>query len=295
MWPFLPSNIRLREFTREGELKEPVNLVREMGFKEGQFVQQKGSKIVAKILEMKGDQIVLNVQDGLITGKAKVGVSAFLKKEWRIGQAPQETEEVPNFLQHTAQQSLELSILLAKADVVRKLLEMESAHQTVYESLKLIRKPQKSVVATANISKGALKLVPTTTRIEIKQPDEEASHGALCLGMVSKVPQLEQKSFWLSPVFTAPGPEGKCGFVSPFWLVKATHEKQDSNCEISLRFKPDAPNFDLKVPVIRNTKAIEAGQVLQCYVPKADTHVQLEELVPLEEPAMKRRRQKSAA
>eukprot|EP00435_Cladocopium_sp_Y103_P036001 s2257_g9.t1 len=81
-------------------------------------------------------------------------------------------------------------------------------------------------------------------------------------------------------------------FVNPFFFVKSTPFAEDANVELHPQpFSPEDFNKDGKIPVIRNTVALKAGDELVVYLPQAKTD-EPEELQPV--PCNKRQRTKKS-
>ncbi|CAJ1453487.1 unnamed protein product [Effrenium voratum] len=284
------ASTQLREFSSDGTLKQQASLLREEGFVEGQYLQRKTDKIVARIVAMEGEKVTLAIEDGMISGKAQVSVSALLSKQWKKIQPPQEAEELTEFRQQTAKHSPEVRLTLAKADILKKLVGLEEKHCAVYKALKVMFKPQKAVIATHAFEAGWLVLVPVSMKIDAKPIEQDGGQSAVCLGRVKG-----SDVFWLQPCFIPDKGDGRA-FVAPFWFVRSTNEQSEANCALTDEVERDFKNTNIKVPLLKSTRRIEAGEQLRCYVPKQAKRVEVEELIALHdpEPPAKRRRHKQA-
>ena len=163
------------------------------------------------------------------------------------------------------------------------------------QHLTIQAKPFKNVVVTKNFATNKLVLVPMTTRISTQLQKS----GAQLLGELMAGPE-GGLSFWLVPCFAAPKPhpEGSKGMIAPFWLVQTTEQPDEANMEVT----PDLGSHNesdklihqvtIKVPVMKNTRPIKAGEQLKVFRVKETKVPDLEDIVSAA-PA-KRRRVKSA-
>ena len=282
----ISPELRHREYDSSGALASFASILQESGFHEKQFVQRRGDKVIAQIVEFQHDHVKLHVEEEPITGYAQVSAASFLvKKEWKpLSKTPVAPEEVTDWAQFKASDHVDVKVHLAKAAIFQKLVEMEKKHQKTYDGLKIFVKPQRSVVASKPFSKGKLTLVPTTLKIEVKydgdDPKEPGNH--VCLGRAGHA----DLSFYLLQCFNAPTQKkegGKTmGFVSPYWCVRPTRDPDEANCEKSGEFSPTDGNSSLMIPTIRNSKDISVGDTLLLYVPKIDKTPMLEDFQHIE-------------
>ncbi|CAJ1386593.1 unnamed protein product, partial [Effrenium voratum] len=283
-------------YDRHGELAECEAIVKELGFNAGDAVMRRADKVAATISGFTQSHVILRIESGLISGTAKVLAKSFSKKEWTHCAAKKEVEEVQEHWQHRIGSHVEFGVLYLKGKITAALLQEELKHLDTLQHLTIQAKPFKNVVATKNFATNKLVLVPMTTRISTQLQKS----GAQLLGELMAGPE-GGLSFWLVPCFAAPKPhpEGSKGMIAPFWLVQTTEQPDEANMEVT----PDLGSHNesdklihqvtIKVPVMKNTRAIKAGEQLVVHR-KKDTKVpDLEEIIPTAAP-MKRRRLKTS-
>ena len=260
-WPAL---LRKRDFDADGKLTDPSTLLKECGFEIGQFVRRKKDKVLCKIHEVQGEQVLLSIEDGPLTGMAHVATTSFLKGEWKMVQAPSEAEMV-DFLQATAESSSEARFQIMRGEIQKKLIALEGQHAgTAYKLIQINTKPQRNVTCTKVIKKGKLQLVPTSLNISFKNPDQGSELNPA--GASISLGQIEDGfSAWLQSTFVLPKEERE-GFISPFWLIRTTAKLSDANMELSHVFEASDENHTLKIPVLKNSRDLSEGEVLMRFV-----------------------------
>ena len=286
-------HLRPREYGATGHLKNNATVLKELGFQVGQYITRRKDKVVARIVDMGNDEVTIDVEEGPITGMAKVSLTSFVeKKEWKTmskdPQVPQVLEDWQGVF--TASENLDLKVHIAKSAIFQKLLDMEHQSHKVYQRLKLIVKPR-GVWATEAFSTGKLTLVPTTLRIDVIHDGDDVKDPGhyVCLG------KYKLMTFYLMPCFIMPSTkdDGRTtGFVSPYWSIRITKDNKDeANVERTGSFDSSDDNSSLKIHTIKNTKAINPGDELVMYVPKEEKVLDLEAIVPCSsEPEKKRQR-----
>lgn len=270
----LCSIVRIRDVDDEGKISAEVSLVREMGFEVGQPVMRKLDKVKGTIAEMSGDKITINVDDGPITGRAQVSAEGFRKGQWKILKTkPDPPLEVLDCSPYSALASEEVKIGLTKGQILQALVNMEEKHKKVLKGIKMTLKPHRDIIATKAFPVGKLCLVPCSTRIETR---DQLAAGSVSLGTING------SMFQLGSHFVGPDKDGSFdkAFLQPFWSVRVTHDPEKANVVIEPLIDLATDNSSLRIPVIRNTKEVEAEDVLLRCVQKDKPQVQLEPLVP---------------
>ena len=126
------------------------------------------------------------------------------------------------------------------------------------KSLKVLNKPRR-VEVLKPFSEGSLVIAPCSTRLVSRKCNiDEVPTSALQLGEL-----MPGVHFWLSQQTTIPTAEKSDGFVSPFWFIETSTEKEEVNLELCYVKSTAVPN--LRIPVYKNTKGIKAGDVLMIW------------------------------
>ena len=288
--------LRMRTFNALGQLS-PQQLAAERGFKVGVFIQRKGDKTLAKIHSFKDSLVIVEMEDGPLSGKAQFPVETLVSGKWKVSEAKATPEDVADFMSVVPRKSHELHIQTIKGMILKAMWDLESTHEKAYGKLKIQLKPRKGVFVTQQFSKGSLKLVPTSCKIEGIQHGDKGydDRTGLCLGRWNIDNSVYKKSgyvFYVHPMYVPTDKPDKA-FVNPFFFVKPTPFAEDANVELHPQpFSPEVFNKDGKIPVIRNTVALKAGDELVVYIPqtKPDEPEELQPVVP-----SKRQRTKKGA
>lgn len=277
-----------REFDSDGQLKDKSVLMKEAGFKIGQTIMRRQDKIHAVIRSIDHEKITVEHEGELF----EAPLEAFLKHEWKI--APEERAKEMVDPKHLLAMR-DLDLVAVKGKIAARLLELFESHRKCLSMLHVYSKP-KSVEAAQEIPIGKLTLVPVTPNIQgIKAYDGTKPPTGYAVGLAG----TPDTSFFLNQCFILP--KDDAGFVAPFWLVSCTTDPDKANVELIDLVEPTFANKTLKhVPLIRNHKVIEEGDVLMRYVkakeavPTALKKLSTESEAAPSEPAQKRRKGKSA-
>ena len=277
------SFLRIRDVNLDGQLSNECTVVRDLGFDVGQAIVRKADKLKAVITGLSGNSVTINVEDGPISGLAQVAARSFRQGEWKILKtAPEPPLEVSDCRLHSALHSREMKIGHVRGKVFSVLLSLENKHKQVLSGIKMTIKPQRDVIATRVFQPGKLVLVPCTYKIEARG---EPAAGSIPLG------EIEGIKFQLAPCYQGPDKDGSLeqAYLQPFWSVRVTHEAAKANVELRPVLSYDENNDKINVPLLQNTKDIYVDDVLLQFVPKKEKRVSVEPLVPLPEPAKRRR------
>ena len=250
--------VRKRELDQDGNPIELIELVKEMGFKIGHTVQRAQDKLVGTIDSMTGSLVFLQFEDGLY----QIGAQSFIQGEWKILKKSSKVLEFSydQFKDHCGHQNRHLKHMETEGKIATTLLGLEAKHHSVLQHVKIVLQPSRNVVVTESFGEGKLCLVPSTGMICLRPKDN-----AIYLGIV------DGDEWYLHPYFSGPDKDGglkEVSFLSPFWLVRKTSVEEDSNIEIKGVIPDGGNNPNLKIPLLRNKKALEAGDILVLYVPK---------------------------
>lgn len=247
-----------REYDSTGKLKDPFVLLHECGFVPGAWIARKQDKLVAKLLKLENDQVIIECDGDQYIAQ----MSAFLENKWKLTDEPKAKEEADHVAK-AAFNSPELAVAVTKGKIMEKLIDLERQHKASLNKIKVFTKPSKMVEASAEVEKGKLTLVPATN---VVQAHNEPRKG-LQLGMCGTADSH----------FSLGAPAGKV--VVPWWYVKSTNDTEKANMEIISALDPHDPNKNLKVPLMKNSKPLEIGDVLMRYEQKTEEIP--EELVPM--------------
>ena len=291
----------VRNYDESGQLTEAGQLVREAGFVVGASVCRKRDNTAGVITGFQGDSVILHVSDGALTGSCRVLARSFLKKEWSKFTPKQEAMPVENHWQHSASGHPEFEAMYVKAKISMALFEATSQHADVLPHLKVQAKPCKAVFAGRSFERHSLVLVPSTTRISSSALSKASFPNAnVPLGALTKRGD-EPILFSLAPTVTMPKDNDR-GFISPFFFVQVSHTASECNMELHPNLEGhqelNVPldQLTIKLPLMRNKRAVKAGDQLIVYREKSDKEIELEDLVSTDPaPPAKRIRTKRQA
>ena len=72
----------MRAYDGRGNLVSKARLIEEAGFVVGSHVVRKADETEAKIEGFEGENVIIAISDGLLSGRCKVHVRSFLNREW---------------------------------------------------------------------------------------------------------------------------------------------------------------------------------------------------------------------
>ena len=216
----------------------------------GSHVECKAEKVKGTIVSMEADSVKLEVADanGVI---ATVPTKSFLQGS-RSSYVPKPDPTEVNFSLPSGCESLKLQHVCSK--IFQKVCELSFQHEAATQSLKFTIKPQKKVIALKKFEKNKLCLIPVCQRVSYKVGDHVPANLAAV-----RVADFPNVGFWLVPMGNSVKEDN---FMSPFWHLSHSHEGH--NMEL---FNVKFDNF--RIPVARNLKVIEAGDVLVLFKEKA--------------------------
>lgn len=243
-------------------------MAHELGFHVGVVIVRKSDKLRFIIQEMtEGDHVVIETEEG---SRFELPTKSLLAGTWKlVKEKPTEVQEISDYSQNLVSGTKASQLCVVKGDIMKKLLDLESKYQDVHEGLKITFRPR-NVVTCKAFAKHKLVLVPMTTRIEETQKDKEY-HGVIHVQVEKEHGLAMHLQGCLQPP-TADGDWGKA-VVEPFFCVRSEHKPEQANMEI---FTPAGSG----IPLMRNTRAIQAGEMLVKYEPKRMPTI--EPLVPVQ-------------
>ena len=232
-----------REYDSTGKLKDPFVLLHESGFVPGAWIARKQDKLVAKLLKLENDQVVIEC-DGDQYGAA---MSSFLENKWKVVDEPA-PKEVADHLNHAGHKSEEMATQVCRGKIIEKLMDLDKQHKASLSKVKVFTKP-KIVEAAAQVPQGKLVLVPATNVVQASQNPKKGVQMGMC----------DATLLW-----TLAPPSGK-DIVVPLWYVKTTADSDKANMEVVGTMESGSANRGLKVPLMKNHKDIEEGDILMKY------------------------------
>ncbi|CAK9031000.1 Uncharacterized protein SCF082_LOCUS19438 [Durusdinium trenchii] len=273
-----PENAGMRQYDESGKIANNQVLVEEMGFKVGCHIIRK-DKVTATILGFKDRFVLLSVQGGDVSGECRVDFQSFLNKEWTLYKPKAQPEFLPEYWKHGPLDHPESQVAFIKAKIVVEL--RASMHKCTSVSnpsfLKVMSKP-KGLFAEERMEKNALCLVPFTCGVMSKDHGSENANTS----HVKAYTFQDLWDFYLTPAVSLPKEEQK-GLIVPFWFVGTTYDPDMANCELFYPRGNSSKSFEsmaVKIPYIRNTQALKAGDELLIFKEKTKKPLDLEQLLP---------------
>ncbi|CAE7358923.1 unnamed protein product [Symbiodinium sp. CCMP2592] len=278
-----PSTVAMRELLDDGTYGNPDEVMREAGFEVGCTIKRKNDKDEYIIRGVKKTYVRVENQSTVVIVKASL--ESFMSKEWTKVVAKPQPSVIADLTPFNPDESLDWQ---AHVFVGALLQELQGLWKTFGSSslqgkLSLQLKPSKALTATAAFPKRKLVLVPVTSKIIFKNPDDTS-------GMPSGTPlqttwKKDGRLFFAVSSNQLPREEGGHGFLAPYFAVPTTPDEEQASLEEFMHKAPLA-----KWPLLRNKAAISIGDSLLIYKPVSKAAAEdLEEASPL---AAKRRRLK---
>ena len=268
----------MRQYTNTGKVANMKDVVEEMGFKVGCHVIRK-DKVTALILGFKDEYVLLDVNAGGMSGECRVDAQSFVNNEWTLFTPKTKPEFLPEYWEHGPLQNPEIQQSCIRAKILLELrAAMDKCTSVVNPSwLKLMTKP-KGVFAEEKIEKHALRLIPFTNAIFSRVHGTENPNAS----QIKVFTFQDEWDFYLVLSVQLPK-EDKKGVIVPFWFVGATYDPDMANCELVYPKGASPKSFEsmtVKIPFIRNTHALKAGDELLLHKEKVKKPLDLEQLLP---------------
>ena len=252
-----------------GKLKGMGQLAMEKGFAVGQYIHEKKSKTTAKIVEFKGDLVVVDLDDeSPLYGHAQFPVEQLVSGRWKVVQPKSEPQFVDDLKSMMPLKSNQLCIETIRAKIVVELWEKEKENKKVYEGLQVQMKPHKAVFATKSFGKNKLVLWPTGWKVDGRLPENAIKTNGMCLGQLSMSGMEKAYLFHILPCYVPPDKDGNTekSFLNPCFSIRVTRQQEEATVEVHPRFTPKDMNHGMKIPCVRNIKPLEGGDELLCFV-----------------------------
>ena len=268
---------RMREYDESGKQYTTAAL-EEAGFAVSQRVLHKKTKEEGEIVAMTSEKVTINL-DSKTT--MTVGAQEFLMGHWQTVKAKAPIEFLA-WEDWEPFKSVEVSVMELQAGACLALCE--AAKKKSLEGLITLQtKPAKDVIAAKAISKHALQIIPVTSKIQVQEATKGKQIPPSAISMGQKRIGGAVFDMWLTP---HPLKEG-C-LVSPAFMVRSAEDESKANMEIWPALGGQQVK-ELKVPVLRNTKAVKKGEQLLVYRPKVEAEAAE---APAEHPKKKARKDK---
>ncbi|OLP75520.1 hypothetical protein AK812_SmicGene44665 [Symbiodinium microadriaticum] len=261
--------LRLCELDHSGKDTNDARL-RSAGFDIGQDVMRKSDSSTGQIKAMIATDVTLLVGKDFI----KVPATQFLAGDWKEYTAKPVAKAVP-FLDSLPVNCLEFQMGMCKARVLNQMILDETMGASHYEGLKVFLKPSRDVRATIRFEKGALQIVASTHRVDVK-PTGSTMNSSICCGTVDMQRQIFD--IWLS----SPVQQSPTQVLHPFWVLRTSANVAECNLELTpknhggRRLRMDGDSWH--IPIAKNSKVINPGDSLILYKPV--TAAKPEPLVP---------------
>jgi hypothetical protein len=261
-----PGSISMRTFNMDGKMANPEVLIKDKGFAKGNAIKDVKGETgdTGIIVDITSDCVIVKKQSGAVTN---LHFDLFLNGNWQKHQTEEAATEVA-WLHMSPTNSILWQIASLKATITSELAALSGRHSSCMADLKVFVKSSKSrVVASIDIPKNKLFLVPITTKVECKLSDDgpkiqqfypysSSAGAAVFLGTWD-----HKYAIYLSQLHVASPKKNEDGFVNPFWLVSPTDDPDEANMEMPKR----ATKFELgqKIPMLKNNRSIQAGETLK--------------------------------
>ena len=261
-------------FTLTGQVSA-TSVCQEAGFGVGKIIilskvdpKKDDDKEKASITEINESNIVCKyVKSGT---EFTLTVEDIQNKKWKISQADSAVEKVEHIEKILPHVSAEMDLASVKGYIMYQLKILTDRYSKESKTIDLIIKPKKIACSKVDYVVGALTLVPATISIGVKDklPEQKSTNTFAHLGY--RVIDGKKNHLIASSCYSKYDEKKTSGFAVPYWFVGfATKEKpQLANMEIAEDLSDFAivtnptKSLVVKIPTMRNTKAINAGDQL---------------------------------
>ena len=270
------------------------SLMTELGFEVGQTIQATSKKQATEHvykIESMANGIITLVNTSLKNPGPAVEIASFQRKEWKTV-ATKESDMITYQEEHSQHAVTSIIQNVIKAQCTLKLYEAWNS-ETLQSGAVDVMVGQKGVVAKIDFKKDKLVLSPNSHMVSVRElkhnekvPDMYGSAGVL-LGTANvngKTVVVTAASMHMH-VKCDKSRSVKDTCIVPYWQVETTDNEDNSNMKLSENlsdFEICVDSFNVKVPLMRNTKPIKAGDKLVLLCVKSDKHA--------EQPALKKQK-----
>ena len=216
------------------------HLLRTLGFAWGELVRRKSDNFVAKITGAGPEGVTL--QAGGCKSE-RVSIEEFFEKKWVTYSTAPDVKIVEDLMALNPVGCEDFKFACHKGAIIQAIFNLSTKHQNNLKSLRVQMKP-KQVWVTEAMQKGQLCLVPST--FNVKAATEKLSTNAV-LATIKGV----AGSFVLAQF------SSQDGRICPYWYVNG-----DGECPNMAVSWYSNPASGVKVPMLVNTSALKAGELL---------------------------------
>eukprot|EP00439_Symbiodinium_sp_Y106_P022471 s5144_g2.t1 len=265
---------RLVELNPDGSMKTPGAILEGMNIIVGSCVRRRKDKMECEVLAIDNSVKLKSLADGRAM---RAQMDSFIRGEWQVFTPKTEVHEIED-IQPFGPQSVHPDYHVARTVAMihcemHSLVENHEMHDTMAK-LKLCIRPTKLVVKTA-VPKGKLILVPFSTKVVAKS-SSETMQGAV---EVTLKKGCHDRRFFIAasnsmPKASEDAPDQLVGFLSPFFLVQNVEDESKANMTAVLSGNKQT---DIRIPMLKNSVALSAGQELMVYkekVPKKEEQLE---------------------
>lgn len=248
------NQIYMCELNDKAQLSNTDELLKLRGIAVDSHVRRKGDGTTGVIKSMDADVATVALDNNV---SVAVPLSDLMNGQWVTFKAKLVTQQM-DVSACIGTETVEYRLHVLRANVVVAIDGIIQDSLNSNKSLKVLNKPRR-VEVLKSFSKGSLVIAPCSTRLVSKKCNiDEVPTSALQLGEL-----MPGVHFWLSQQTTIPTSEKTEGFVSPFWFIETSTEKEEVNLELCYVKSTAVPK--LRIPVYKNTKGIKAGDVLKLW------------------------------
>ncbi|CAE7196949.1 unnamed protein product [Symbiodinium sp. CCMP2456] len=240
---------RLVELNADGSLKTPGAILEAMNMKVGSCIRRRKDKMECEILAI--DHAVK------------------LKSEWLVFTRKAEVhgiEDLVPFGPRSVHPEFATAKTIAMIHMeIHALVDTHDMHDTMAK-LKLHIRPTKLLAKTA-VAKGKLMLVPFSSKVLSRSSSEPMQGGV----EVTLKKGCQDRRFYIAasnvmPKASEEAPDDLVGFLSPFFLVQTVEDETKANMTMVLS---GTKQSDVRIPMLKNSVALTAGQELLVHKEKA--------------------------
>ena len=263
--------------------------VKDLGFDVGQVVFRKADGFIGKIDKITAEYVHLLGDDGTLV---RASSETFVEGRWRQHVAKPEAVVLEEWFRYSLLHASDVAASIVKGAVHHAMIEQYKEFCKWEKQMMIYIKPTRDVQVLADFKPRALKIPVATPKVEIKPVGWPQSQGSIQVATYGPMAgeSVEGYVVYILPYSALPKDGLLGGSVNPAWIMKTSSNTDDCNMEVvgstskkewwTQSLNPHACKVS-HLPVLRNSRALKAGESLVLFRPESAKTEEVEQLQPL--------------
>ena len=263
--------------------------VKDLGFDVGQMVLRKADGFIGKIDKITAEYVHLLGDDGTLV---RASSETFVEGRWRQHVAKPEAVVLEEWFRYSPLHASDVAASIVKGAVHHAMIEQYKEFCKWEKQMMIYIKPTRDVQVLADFKPRGLKIPVATPKVEIKPVGWPQSQGAIQIATYGPMAgeSVEGYVVYILPYFALPKDGLLGGSVNPAWIMKTSSNMDDCNMEVvgstakkewwTQSLNPHACKV-AHLPVLKNSRALKAGESLVLFRPESAKTEEVEQLQPL--------------